>query len=84
MNTLLANLLIDIILRLLKSKITRWPSRVARMGEIRIAHKILVGKPEVTKPVGRPRRRYECNIRMDLRRIGWGGVNWMLLAQNVG
>jgi hypothetical protein len=52
------------------------------MGEMRNMHKILVGKPEEKKPRGRPRSRWDDNIRMDLRQIGWGGVDWTHLAQD--
>jgi hypothetical protein len=52
------------------------------MGEKRNAYRILVGKPEGKKPLGRPRCRWEDNIRMDLREIGWGGINWIDLAQD--
>jgi hypothetical protein len=52
------------------------------MEEMRNACKILVGKPERNRPLGRPRRKWEDNIRMDLRKIGWEGVNWMHLAQD--
>jgi hypothetical protein len=51
------------------------------MGEIRNAYNILVGKPEVKRPLGRPRRKWEDNIRMDLRVIRWEVVEWMHLAQ---
>jgi hypothetical protein len=44
------------------------------------AYKILVGKTERNRPLGRPRRRWDDNIRMDLREIGWEGVNWLHLA----
>jgi hypothetical protein len=50
-------------------------------GEMRNTYKILVGKSEGRKPLGRPTRRWEDNIKMDLREIGWESVNWMLLAQ---
>jgi hypothetical protein len=50
------------------------------MGEMRNAYKILVGKPEEKRPFGRPRRRCEDNIRMDLREIGWESVDWINLA----
>jgi hypothetical protein len=46
------------------------------------AYRILVGKPEGKRPLGRPRRRWVDNIRMDLREIGWDGMNWMDLAQD--
>ena len=52
-----------------------------RMGEGRGVHRILVGKPEGKRPLGRPRRRWEGNIKMDLREVGGGG-DWMELAQD--
>jgi hypothetical protein len=52
------------------------------MGEIRNAYNILVGKPEGKRPLGRPWRRWEDNISMDLREIGWEDVDWIRLAQN--
>jgi hypothetical protein len=52
------------------------------MGEERKVYKVLVGKPERKKPLGRPRRRWEDGIRMYLREIGWGGVDWIRLAQD--
>jgi hypothetical protein len=51
------------------------------MGEEREVYKVLVGKPEEKRPLGRPRRRWEDGIRMDLREIGLGGVDWIRLAQ---
>jgi hypothetical protein len=51
------------------------------MGEIRNAYKILVRKPEGKGPLGRPRHRWQDNTKMDLREIGWEGVDWMHLAQ---
>jgi hypothetical protein len=56
---------------------------VARMGEERKVYKVLVGKPERKRPLGRPRRRWEDMIRMDLERLAWGGgVDWIRLAQD--
>jgi hypothetical protein len=55
---------------------------VARMGEERKVYKVLVGKPEGKKPLGRPRRRWEDGIRMDLMEIGLGDVDWVRLAQD--
>jgi hypothetical protein len=54
------------------------------MGEERKVYKVLVGKPEGKRPLGRPRHRWEDGIRMDLREIGLGGVNWIRLAQDRG
>jgi hypothetical protein len=53
----------------------RWAGHLARMGEKRNAYRILVGKPEGKRPLGRPRRRWVDNIKMDLREIGWGGMD---------
>jgi hypothetical protein len=52
------------------------------MGERRNAYRILVGKPEGTRPLGRPRRWWVDNIKMDLREIGWDGVDWIYKAQD--
>jgi hypothetical protein len=60
----------------------RWAGHVARMGEKRNAYRILVGKPEGKRPLGRPRRRGVDNIKMDLREIGWDDVDWIDLAQD--
>jgi hypothetical protein len=51
------------------------------MGEKRNAYRILVGEPEGKRPLGRPRRRWVDNIKMDHREIGWGGMDWIDLAQ---
>jgi hypothetical protein len=55
---------------------------VALRGEGRGVHRVLVGKPEGKTPLGRPRRRWEDNIKMDLQEVGGGCGNWMELAQN--
>jgi hypothetical protein len=60
----------------------RWAGHVARMGEGRGVYRVLVGKPEGRRPLGRPRRRWEDNIRMDLREVGFAFVDWMGLAQD--
>jgi hypothetical protein len=52
------------------------------MGERRDAYRALVGKPEGRRPLGRPRRRSEDNIKMDLREVAWGGMNWINLSQD--
>jgi hypothetical protein len=52
------------------------------MGEQRYAYRILVGKPDGKRPLGRPRRRWVDNIKMDLREIGWGDMDWIDLAQD--
>jgi hypothetical protein len=70
------------IIRQNKSRRMRWAGHVARMGEGRKVYRVLEGKPKVKRTLGRPRRRWEDGIRMDLREIGWGGcVVWVRLAQ---
>jgi hypothetical protein len=63
------------IIRVIKSRRMRWAGNVARMGEKRNAYRILVGKPEGTRRLGRPRRRWVDNIKMYLREIGWDGLD---------
>jgi hypothetical protein len=70
------------IIRQIKSRRMRWAGHVARMGEGRNVYRVLVGKPEGKRPLGRPRRRWEDGIKMDLREIGWGCVEWIQLAQD--
>jgi hypothetical protein len=60
------------IIRQIKSRKMRWAVHVARMGEERKVYKVLVGNPEGKRPLGRPMRRWEDGIRMDIREIGWG------------
>jgi hypothetical protein len=59
-------------IRQIKSRRMRWAGHVARMGEGRKVYRVLVGKPEGKRQLGRPRRRWEDGIKMDLREIGWG------------
>jgi hypothetical protein len=59
----------------------RWAGHVAGMGEKRNAYRILVRKPEGKRPLGRQRRRWVDNIKMDLREIGWGGMDWIELVK---
>jgi hypothetical protein len=70
------------IIRVIKSRRMRWAGHVARMGEGRCAYRILVGRPEVSRLLGRPRRRWEDNIKMDLQEVGWGGMDWIDMAQD--
>jgi len=67
---------------MIKSRRMRWAGHVARMGERRGVYRILVGKPEEKRPLGRPRRRWEDNIQMDLQEVGCGGMDWIELAQD--
>ena len=60
----------------------KWAGRVARMGERRSVYRVLVGKPEGKRPLGRPRIRWEDNIKMDLQEVGCGGMDWTELAQD--
>ena len=70
------------ILRAIKSRRMRWAGHVAHMGEERGAYRVLVGKPEGKRPVGRPRHRWVDNIRMDLQEVGCWYVDWIGLAQD--
>jgi hypothetical protein len=63
------------IIRQIKSRRMRWARHVARMGEERNVCKVLMGKPEGKRPLGRSRHRWENGIKMDLREIGWGSVD---------
>jgi hypothetical protein len=64
---------------MIESRKMRWAERAARMGEKRNAYRLLVGKPERRRPLGRPRRRWVDNIRMDLGEVGWRDVDWICL-----
>jgi hypothetical protein len=68
------------IIRIIKSRRMRWAGHVARIGEKRNACRLLVGKPEGKRPLGRPRRWWVANIRMDLGEVGWGDVDWIDLV----
>ena len=66
--------------RVVKSRRMRWAEHVARMGKRRDVHRVLVGEPERNRPLGRPRRRWEDIIKMDLQEVGGGCGDWMELA----
>jgi len=60
----------------------RWAYHAARMGESRGVYRVSVGRPEGKKPLGRPRRKWEDNIKMDLQEVGCVGMDWIDLAQD--
>ena len=68
--------------RVIKSRRTRWAGHVARIGEDRGVYRVLLGKPEGRRPLGRPRRRWVDNIRTDLPEVGCGFMDWIGLAQD--
>jgi hypothetical protein len=70
------------IVRVIKSRRIRWAGHVARMGEGRAAYRVLVGRSKGKRPLGRPRHRWEDNIKMDLGEKGIDGANWIWLAQD--
>ena len=70
------------IVRVIKSRRMRWAGHVARTGVEREVYRVLVGKPEGRRPLGRPRRRWVDNIRMDLQEVGCGYMDWTGLAQD--
>jgi hypothetical protein len=70
------------IIRIIKARRMRWAGLATRMGERRNTYRLLVEKPEGRRPLGRPRRRWLDNIRMDLVEVGWGDVNWIGLAED--
>ena len=70
------------IVRVIKSRSMRWVGHVARMVERRGVYRVLVGNPEGKRPLGRPRRRWEDNIKMDLQDVGGGRGDWTELAQD--
>jgi hypothetical protein len=67
---------------MIKSRRMRWVGHVARMGKERNAYRLLVGKPEEERPLGRLRRKWVDNIKMNVLEIGWGGVDWIGLDQD--
>ena len=71
-----------IIVRVIKSRRMRWAGHVTRMGEERGVYRVLVGKPEGKRPLGRPSLRWVDNIRMDLQEVGCGYMDWIGLAQD--
>jgi hypothetical protein len=75
------------IIRVIKSRILRWAGHIARMGERRGAYRTLVGKPEGRRPLERPRRRWENNIKVDLQEVRWGaeaGSIWLRIGTGGG
>jgi hypothetical protein len=72
------------ICRVIKSRRVRWARHVAHMGEWRDVYRVLMGKPEGKKPLGKPRCREEDNIKMDLQEEGCGNMGWIELAQDRG
>jgi hypothetical protein len=69
------------IIRIIEPRRMRWAGHVARMWEKKNAYRVLVGKPEGKRPLGRPRRRWMDNIGIDLGEVGWGDVDWIGLAK---
>jgi hypothetical protein len=70
------------IIQVIKSIKMRWVRHVALKGDSRGAYRILVGKPEGRRPLGRHRLRWEDNIKVDLTNVCWGGMDWINLAQD--
>jgi len=76
-----------IIIRVILSRRMRWAGHVARVGERRGVYRVLVGKPEGKRPLGRPRRRWEVNIKVDLQEVGcgvWTGSSWLRIGTGGG
>jgi hypothetical protein len=71
------------IVRVIKSRRLRWTGHLARVGEGRGVYRVLVGRPESKRPLGRPRLRWEDKIKLDLRETGTDGANWIQLAQDM-
>jgi hypothetical protein len=70
------------VIRVMKSRRMGWAGHATHMGDRRGAYRVLVGRPEGNTPLGRPRRRWDNDIRMDLKETGWLGVAWIELAQD--
>ena len=70
------------IFRAVKSRRTRGTGNLSRMGERRVVYRVLVGEPEGKRPLGRPRHRWEDNIKIDLQKIGCGDVDWIDLVHD--
>jgi hypothetical protein len=75
------------IFRVIKSRIMRWAGHVARIGERKGGYRFLVGKPEGKRRLGRPRLSWDCNINMDLQKVGfwvWTGLSWLRIGTGGG
>jgi len=70
------------IVRVVKSRRMRWAGHAAKMGDRRGIYRVLMGKPEGKRPLGRPRHRWEDNIKTNLQEVGCGGMDWIVLAQD--
>jgi len=70
------------IVRVIKSRRMRWAGHVARIGERRDLYRVLLGKSKGRRPLGRPRHRWEYNIKVDLQEVGRGGMDWIDLARD--
>jgi hypothetical protein len=79
---IIVNFLRASTLRMIKSRRMRWAGHVTGLGQMRSAHRILVGKPEGTRTVRRLQRKWEDNNKIDVREIKWNGMDWIVLARN--
>jgi hypothetical protein len=68
---------------MIKSRRMRWTGHVARMAKKRNSYRVLVEKPEGMKPLGKPSCRWEDNVKVDFKKIGWGVMDWIDLAQDM-